>query len=337
MTLPVERLDAPPAQAKPEAPSIEQLLPAAARALATELDRSPGELRVVAANKRAYSVTWEIAAGDSRYILKWLPLRAERELELTRLTRELFAGEPSIRTPAVACSPTPDTFLVEKLPGSSLQSACTTPPVLGLSAWLESRCLMLERTGLWLRRFHDASRQSRPAPLAGVKAYASNRAPALDAVGKELADEFWRVLDSAVAVEPVRVHGDFTPHNILVAGEQVSVIDMAGISEFEFDTHCFDAAAMTVGLEESWRRRGRNHLRFFPSTVNAMIAAFLGASGVARDDRAFPICYAVRQLTRVYNVLRTTGRMPGPRNWHVQRLRLALERPDVILQLARRA
>jgi hypothetical protein len=325
------------------APSIEQLLPAAAHALETELGRVPGELRVLASNRRAYSMTWEIGAGDDRYILKWLPLRAWRELQLTRLTRELFAGEPFVRTPAVACSPTSETFLVEKLPGVSLQSVCTSPPLLGLSAWLDSRCRLLGHAGMWLRRFHDAERQLRPAPLQGVKAYAMNRQPALTAIGKELADEFWRVLDSTVAAEPVRVHGDFTPHNLLVhraadqrgTAERVAVIDMAGISEFEFDTHCFDAAAMVVGLEESWRRRSRNHLRFFPSTVNQMIAAFLGASGINRDDGAFPICYAVRHLTRVYNILRKTGKVPGAGNWHVQRLRLALERPEIIRDLSR--
>ncbi|MBA3884174.1 MAG: phosphotransferase [Acidobacteria bacterium] len=318
---------------QPEPPSIEAVLPAAARALGEALGRDPGDLRVVSGGRRTWSATWELAAGTDRYMLKWLPRRADRERELAQLSRRVFEGHAYIRTPRVACNPTPHTFLVEKLAGASLHSVCTAPPVFGLSAWVDSRCALLERVGTWLNRFHAAARQAQPAPLSGVKAYVLNREPALAALEKEHVDEFWRMLDSAVAAAPVRVHGDFTPHNILVDGDTVAVIDMAGINEMECESHCFDAAAMTVGLEEAWRRRGRNYLRYVPAPVHRMIGAFLGSSGIDSDDAALPVCYAVRHLTRVYNVLRTTGRRPGPRNWHVRRLRLAIERPEAIRAL----
>lgn len=316
-------------------PSVEELLPAAARALEGELGRRPGELRVVSGARRSYSHTWELQSPSGAYILKWLPLRAEREVELARLCRRVFAGEPTVRTPGVACNPTRDTFLVEKLDGVPLQDVCTAPPLVGVDSWLRSRSRLLARVGTWLKSFHAASTPSVPSPLTGVQAYVANREAAFDALDKDLADEFRRVLGSAVSVGPVRVHGDFTPHNILVSGENIAVIDFAGISELEVETRCFDAGAMVVGLEESWRFRGRNHLRFSPAGVNRMVAAFLQASGVIDDDGPLPICYAVRHLTRIYNILRKTGKKPGPRHWHVQRLRLALERPDEIRQLAR--
>jgi len=66
-----------------------------------------------------------------------------------------------------------------------------------------------------------------------------------------------------------------------------------------------------------------------------MLASFLGSSGIAADDRAFPICYAVRHLTRVYNILRKTGAPPSRRNWHVRQFRLAVEEPESILGLIR--
>ena len=321
----------PPVVPVAGAPALDALLPAVARALGAELGRASVDVRIVSASRRTWSTTWEVAAGDGRYILKWLPRRAERELELTQLTQRVFAGEPHVRTPRVACNPTPDTFLVEKLPGTSLQSMFTTPPVLGLRAWVDSRRVLLGRVGMWLNRFHAATAQPGPAPLSGVRAYVLNREPAFAAFDQDLIDAFWRALDRAAAARPVRVHGDFTPHNILVAGESVAVIDMAGINEMEFDTNAFDAAAMVVGLEESWRRRRRNYLRFFPAPVHGMVGAFLSASGVTKQDPALPICYAVRHLTRVYNILRTTGRVPGPRSWHVRRLRLALERPEALV------
>jgi hypothetical protein len=72
-----------------EPPSIEAVLPAAVRALGMELGRDPGELMVVSGGRRTWSATWELAAGADRYILKWLPRRAGRERELTRLTRQV--------------------------------------------------------------------------------------------------------------------------------------------------------------------------------------------------------------------------------------------------------
>jgi hypothetical protein len=316
-------------------PPVEELLPAAARALEGELGRRPGELTVVSASQRSYSHTWELRSASGAYILKWVPLRAEREVELARLCRTVFAGEPSVRTPGVACNPTRETFLVEKLDGVPLQDVCTAPPLVGLDSWVRSRSRLLAHVGAWLRNFHGASTPSAPSPLTGVQAYVANREAAFEALDQDLADEFRRVLDSAVSLGPVRAHGDFTPHNILVSGDTIAVIDFAGISELEVETRCFDAGAMIVGLEESWRFRRRNYLRFSPAGVNRMIAAFLQASGVAEDDRPLPICYAVRHLTRIYNVVRKTGKKPGPRHWHVQRLRLALERPDEIRKLAR--
>ena len=87
-------------------PVIEAVLPAVARALADELGSATPAVRVVRASRRDHSLTWELEAERSRYILKWLPRRASRELELARLTSEVFAGDPGIRTPRVACNPT---------------------------------------------------------------------------------------------------------------------------------------------------------------------------------------------------------------------------------------
>jgi hypothetical protein len=313
-------------------PAIETLMPAVVRALEIERGRA-GDVTVVSAARRTRSAVWEISTGGDRYILKWLPRRAARERELALVTREVFAGDLHVRTPRVACNPTSDTFLVEKLRGESLQSICTVPPVFGFGRWAASRSDLLARVGSWLRRFHDAGRQAAPAPLGGVAAYVRNRAPALGVLEPRERDAFWCRLDAARALVPSTVHGDFTPHNILVDGETVAVIDMAGINEMEHETPCFDAAAMVVGLEESWRRRRRNYRRFSRAGLDGMVRAFLRSSGIADDDDALPVCYAVRHLARIYTVLGATGRLPGPRSWHVQRLRLAIERPEAILRL----
>jgi aminoglycoside phosphotransferase (APT) family kinase protein len=324
---------ASPIAAEPRPPTIAHLLPFAVRALEQEGRPSPNGLAVVSAQSRTWSTTWELAAGDERYILKWLPRRAARERELARLTQRVFTSDPTVRTPCVACNPTPDTFLVEKLPGRPLHAVCTQPPLFGTSQWIESRRAILQRVGRWLRAFHLAGQQPGPGRLEGVRAYALNRQDALEALERDLVEEFWRRLDRSVTHVRVRVHGDFTPHNILVADTSISVIDMAGINELEWDTPAFDAAAMVVGLQENWRRRRRNHLRFFSAPINRMIQAFLSAAGLREKDDALPLCYAVRHLQRIHNRRRVTGRLPGRSNWHVRQVRLALERPELIHQL----
>jgi Ser/Thr protein kinase RdoA (MazF antagonist) len=311
-------------------PPIEAVLPAAARALEAERGRTSVDLRVVSGLRRIRSAVWELADGGDRYILKWLPLRAERERELAARTRRLFDGDPFIRTPAVACNPTSDTFLVQKLAGRPLQSLATTPPLIGLASWTMYTDAMLGRVGDWLRRFHDADADRHGAPLEGVRAYLLNREPALDVLTAREKDALWMMFEAAASTETVRVHGDFTPHNVLVDGTSIAVIDFAGINEMERATRCFDAAAMVVGLEEAWRRRRRNYLRFSRRVLDRLVRALMAGSGVQAGDGALPVCYAVRHLTRVYNILRTRGRLPGPRNWHVRRVRLAIEQPEAI-------
>jgi hypothetical protein len=136
----------------------------------------------VSGARRTWSACGSSTGGD-RYILKWLPRRADRERELTLVTRELFAGDPHVRTPRVACNPTSDTFLVEKLRGRIPAVDLHRASGLRLRPWAASRSDLLARVGSWLRRFHDAGRPA-PAPLGGVKAYVRNREPALGVLEK---------------------------------------------------------------------------------------------------------------------------------------------------------
>jgi hypothetical protein len=311
-------------------PPLDQLLPAAARALERELGRLPDRLSVIASSRRTWSSVWELRSGPDQYILKWLPLRAQRELELTRAARDVFAGAPFVRSARVACCPTPDTFLVEKLPGEHLQNLCSAPPWLTVSRWIDGRCDLLTRVGRWLAGFHGASLEAGSSPLAGVRAYVSAREGAFPSAHRPLYEALWRAIDSGRATATVRVHGDFTPHNVLATADSISVIDLAGISEFERETRWFDVACMVVGLEENWRRRRTNHLKYFGSYSRAMVSSFLEGYGARVDDPILPICYAVRHFGRIATHFRRTGRQPGARDWHVGRLRLALQRPDQI-------
>lgn len=308
-------------------PEIDQLLPAAVRALEQEIGSRPARLSVVAASRRTWSSVWELESGTDRFILKWLPLRAQRELELTRAARDLFADAPFVRSPRVACCPTSDSFLVEKLPGEHLQDLCSSPPLIGLSHWMADTCDLLGRVGRWLAVFHGSSLETSPASLEGVKRYVSARERAFPPAQRPLADRLLKAIEGAPSSATVRVHGDFTPHNVLVAKSSLSVIDLAGISEFERETRWFDVACMVVGLEETWRSRRSNYLRYFASYRHRMVMAFLEGYGVPATDPAWTICYAVRHFARIATHFQRGGRQPGAGDWHVRRLQLALERP----------
>jgi hypothetical protein len=310
--------------------SIDRLLPDAAAALERELGRPIGPLEVVSATERTYSSVWELRSGRDRFILKWVPLRTERELELTRLTRTLFAAVPFVRVPAVAVCPTPETFLVEKLPGAHLQAVSTRPPWMGVSTWLDARCAALSRVGVWLKTFHASAVAQEAGPLDGVRAYVLKRERAFPPSVRSLLDELLLAIGRCSATETVRVHGDFTPHNVLVTENTISVIDLAGISEFERETRWFDVGAMMVGIEETWRRRTVNHLRFFSSHVGAMLKAFGAGYAVHADLGALSVCYSVRHFARIATRFKQTGRQPTARDWHVRRLVLGLERPEAV-------
>jgi hypothetical protein len=140
------------------------------------------------------------------------------------------------------------------------------------------------------------------------------------------------MLDAARALVPSTVHGDFTPHNILVDGETVAVIDMAGINEMEHETPCFDAAAMVVGLEERGGVADGTTAASSRAGLDGMIGHSCGPPGLPTMTRRCRCVTPCGTCADLY-VLRTTGRLPGPRSWHVRRLRLAIERPEAILRL----
>jgi hypothetical protein len=242
-----------------------------------------------------------------------------------QLTQQLFRSDVEFQAPQVGCQPTPDTFLVSWVPGERLDGLCNRPDLLFFRGWLDHRKSLLESAGRWLRVFHGASRECTPSHFDGIRRFVANRQTALRHLPVDVAKKLSDGLQTAVSAEMVRVHGDFAPHNILVDRERLTVIDFAGINEFDRETPWFDAAAMIVALECAWRRRRRNLLRWLRGPVEAMIASFLKGYGAPDHwPSELLLTYGVQHLTRLY-AQENHNRASAMVGWHVRRLSWAMK------------
>ena len=301
------------------APPIDALVETVRRSLAREYGIQASGVAAIDEQQRVYSTTWviEINAADQklRCILKWMRFGAARERELAHVAREVFRNDPWVRTPRIACTPTPHTFLVEALPGRPLDAT---------GAWLPSWRTSLRRAGTWLKRFHAATANEEQVAGEGLLHYVRNRQRGLDALPVPLAE---RLLDGIAALPThvgVRVHGDFTPHNVLVDGNGIAVLDQAGIEEFDRGSPWFDVACMMAGLERTWRARSYNPLRRWDRPVDEAVGAFLDSYGARGDEPELRVCRAVRYFTVVYTELLKKKAAPTVYAWAIEALRSTL-------------
>jgi hypothetical protein len=302
------------------APPIDTLLDDVRAALEREYGLRATTLSVADTQKRLYSTIWrlkiESAQMNADCLLKWLPLGAARERELTALSGALFAGEAWVRAPRIACNPTGQTFLVELLPGRPLDE---TYGLFGPDP------VLLRRAGMWLSRFHAATASGKTVSGEGLRTYVWNRRGSFLALPPGLAELLLERLDAMPPHLAVRAHCDFTPHNLLLDGGSLAVIDFAGIREFDFGSPWFDTGCMVAGLEWSWRRRRRNALHWWSFPVERGLAAFREGYGVQVAD--LPLLAAgaaVRHFTMIHGVYSTNGQVPSSNGWEVRALRRAL-------------
>lgn len=154
-----------------------------------------------------------------------------------------------------------------------------------------ARCVL---AGSWLSRFHRL-----PAPYSGedvralLDTYYDDRLETLaripvsgiaDSAAADIKVTLMRLVDTALATEPVvRCHNDYSPHNILVDGNALCVLDysFAGPGLPAFDIACF------------WHKLDdmRDSLLTEDRRVDAMQSAFVEAL-----DRPFDLAGAAPRL-----------------------------------------
>jgi len=303
-------------------PSIDSLLSSVRESLASEVGAPPRSLVVVGEHLRLYSRVWILEADDQRkFVLKWSPRGSRREFEVAALWRGVFEQDSIIQTPTLLARPTPHTLLVEFLPGRPLDEICSRPPILlhRFPAWYSSLVSDLHNLGVSLRRFHSVTLEHGTDAGDGLRQYVKERESVLPYLNPALRKRFLAAMEKTAVTSTVRVHGDFTPHNVLAQNGRLAVIDFAGIGEFDHGSPYFDVANMIVGLEEVWRRSFRNCLRFFKSPIEKLIQRFLTGYEVSPDDTPLLGNWrALRHYCRIYSLSRSAGTKPSSWKWHLR-------------------
>ncbi|MGE3771991.1 MAG: phosphotransferase [Gammaproteobacteria bacterium] len=178
-----------------------------------------------------------------------------------------------------------------------------------------SRCAL---AAAWLSRFHRL-----PAPYGAADAralldtYYDDRLVTLaqlpdsgldDAAAADLKSMLMRLVDAALATQPVvRCHNDYSPHNLLVDGDTLCVLDysFAGPGLPAFDVACF--WHKLDDMRDSLLSEGRR--------VDALQAAFVDALATPFDpaDHASRLGLARLVLSKMITVLRQPATRAGRR------------------------
>lgn len=190
--------------------------------------------------------------GDARALTAFIKVLTPRattvqELEATRrnISREYSALQRACETLAgrdgfsvarpLACYPDLCALVTERVEGIPLAAALSKLRGSPSPRTIEDTARVLRNVGAWLSAFQGSPDTTRPpVSLDRMRNYLDTRLKALTELrvfAPDLRDALLRHFDrraSAIAARDlgaVPVHADFTPENVLVDGERVSVID----------------------------------------------------------------------------------------------------------------
>ena len=221
----------------------------------------------------------------------------------------------------VAVFPEEHTLVTEAVPGTPLMDLIgryAKRTSFGQQrAALEQYCAM---SGRWLREFQSfTSRGTGPFNFQGLFDYCARRLDTLIADRRSGVDAAFRRrllrclerAHEALRGRPDTIvgrHNDFSPHNILVVGEHLSVIDFGF---FDHDSYLYDVCKFWFQLE-----RMKASPLFSGTTIERLQGSFLDGYGgqATPSEPAFEMVacrYFVTHLVTMIN----EGMRRGPRGW----------------------
>ena len=225
----------------------------------------------------------------------------------------------------VAVDPAERMLLTEQVPGVVLKdligrSAKRTAFGYGHEV-MEEYCAM---SGRWLRQFQSFTAQAEGSfNHEGLREYCAQRLDTLvldkdsgiDAAFKRRFLDYLQRAQESLGARPDRIvgrHNDFSPHNILVEGERLSVIDFGF---FDHDSYLYDVGKFWFQLECM-----KASPLFSARTIERLQTSFLSGYGGSVDtgDPAFQLVVGRYFLTRLAT-MRKEGMRRGPRRWIDQR------------------
>jgi len=221
----------------------------------------------------------------------------------------------------IAVFPEELSVVTEEVPGTVLAEMIGTFAKRYASArrqaTLEKYCTS---AGAWLRAFQAHTTQgSGEFNIEGLMHYCDQRLDTLIADGQSGIDaQFKEMFRSYLVRMHARSrgkvstitgrHNDFSPHNIIVNGERISVIDFGF---FDYDSPLYDVSKFWFQLECM-----KVSPLFRPSTIERLQNSFFAGYGAAFDHRdpAFELVASRYFVTRLATMVKE-GRRGGLRGW----------------------
>lgn len=178
--------------------------------------------------------------------------RLRREFEITRQVQSAFRETAHLETVKVAAFVEPLQALVTwAIPGKSLESSLRKES-RPFSRHLEPAVQACSHAGEWLRELHRLPvSQDHEDARKQIATFLDDRLVTLQRLpGSEVSESLARTLRAALferltaaldSEAPVLCHNDFSPHNMLLDGERLCVLDFsfAGPGLSAFDAACF--------------------------------------------------------------------------------------------------
>lgn len=198
------------------------------------------------------------------------------EFERTRLAR--LCGTPFATVPhPIACLPNELLLITQQAAGIPLQGRLRHVAMVRTAANVTALLRDLRRVGAWLRVFQKGVpifghelQDARTYLDVRLRSLVARRRPAFTAQHRQaFLDAYDQNVGrlSSADLEPVPIHADLCPSNILVSDDAITVIDFAMSTD---GTRCGDIAHLVMHLRLAGRR-----FRFGPRLTHRIVRALI--------------------------------------------------------------
>ena len=264
-----------------------------------EWDLNASDLRILNYNKRLYSTIataiLRTQSGVRRFIIKETNSNPEHAVRLASRAREIFKHDADVFLPRLVFDRASGLIISEMFAGASLQDYCRVSYRQNPLKWRSNLETAVARTGKWLATYHATSRRMDNCESYSYYDYLSPRRKLLEYLPGDLG----RQLESWAKTHIIRtraiIHGDYSPHNVLIDRRRICVIDF-GIEEWTEMSPVWDLATMTTSLEKNLRFSWRSPFRWSQKRIKKIIEVFLKSYGCDIDRNSYGLGCALCHL-----------------------------------------